>query len=176
MDTNLSFIDRALVKYAQASALPEPSSSNMSELVRWLRDQHPGRGNLKVRGPGSEVWGDQYSHPPRPTGGQLIRSLLRTIFLFWEDPESPRTRSDLAIPRWKDPDDHLTLWIRDEWIPLWHKLWNPDAALDGKKNKQLSPLPLSVEKPASIFKRTPKKVGNRFVPGTMSGLLSSSAA
>lgn len=127
----------------------------MKKLVDLLRDQR--FFNMTVNGPGKDAWGDQQDPPKEPTIAGLFLNILRSIFLFWESLNPPRTRKDLVVPRLRDPDDGLTRWIRAEWTPFrlalrnpeeWTRLWAAIRNLCSikKKEKDQPPLPSS-EKP-----------------------------
>ncbi|KAM7214659.1 putative isoleucyl-tRNA synthetase [Rhypophila decipiens] len=160
--------NRALLEYAQVSALPEPSSRNITKLVEWLSDGR--RGKLVVNGAGSELWGDQFAPVEESTLTDLLLSILRSIFLFWKEPDPPRTRSDLVVPRLRDFEDGLTRWIRAEWMPLrlaltekWTQLWTTicRSCWIGKTAENKSPLPSSekAKSPAEEKKDAEDKVG-----------------
>ncbi|KAK4194687.1 putative isoleucyl-tRNA synthetase [Triangularia verruculosa] len=103
--------NEALLQYSQVSSLPEPSTHNMRQLVKWLRS--PEGADLKVCGLGSEVWGDQNTEPEEPSLPQQFLNLIS----FWTKTEPP-TRADLVSPRWRGDVDGLTRWLAEEYIPF----------------------------------------------------------
>jgi hypothetical protein len=71
------FLDAALLRHAQVSALPNPESFNVEGLRIWIA--RPDRGNYSIGGSGSRAWGDLYQSPaPEESSG--INALLRSIF------------------------------------------------------------------------------------------------
>ncbi|RYP48198.1 hypothetical protein DL768_005858 [Monosporascus sp. mg162] len=122
--------NKALLQYAQISALPEPTSNNMKQLVEWLRN--PKCGNFCISGPGSQAWGDLYQKNKPPSFGQLLRKLLASLDPFGKLKE-PRTREDLVVPRPHKTVDGLTRWIEDEVVPVWDALWpTKEETIEGK--------------------------------------------
>ncbi|KAK4223751.1 hypothetical protein QBC38DRAFT_459048, partial [Podospora fimiseda] len=84
--------DDVLLRYAQVSNLPKPTSKIISTLVQWL--MAPMVGNSTVRGRGSEVWRNLNERAtPEPSTADLI------IDLFEMNHSSIRT--DLVAPRKK---------------------------------------------------------------------------
>ncbi|KAK4173748.1 putative isoleucyl-tRNA synthetase [Triangularia setosa] len=103
--------NEALLQYSQVSSLPEPSTHNMRQLVKWLRS--PDGADLKVCGLGSDAWGNQNMEPEEPS---LPRQFLNLIS-FWRKTEPP-TRADLVSPRGRKDVDGLTRWLAEEYIPF----------------------------------------------------------
>ncbi|KAM7197145.1 hypothetical protein V8F33_005804 [Rhypophila sp. PSN 637] len=146
----------------------------ISKLVEWLSD--PRRGNFIVNGAGSELWGDQFAAVEESSLTELLSSILRSIFMFWKEPDPPRTRSDLVVPRLRDSEDGLTRWIRAEWMPLrlslaekWAQFWKTTCRFNwvAKKKENKSPLPSSekAESPADEKKNAEHKYGIKVYSG-----------
>ncbi|KAK4650957.1 hypothetical protein QC762_701100 [Podospora pseudocomata] len=110
--------DEALLQYSQISTLPEPSTHNMRQLVKWLQDED--HGNMTVQGVGSEIWGDQQKKPEPPP----LRQQFMNLISFWNKTEPP-TRADLVAPRWRKDVDGLTRWLAEELIPFREAVKNP---------------------------------------------------
>lgn len=111
-------IDEALLQYSQISTLPEPSTHNMRQLVKWLQDED--HGNMTVQGVGSEIWGDQQKKLEPPP----LRQQFMNLISFWNKTEPP-TRADLVAPRWRKNVDGLTRWLAEELIPFREAVKNP---------------------------------------------------
>ncbi|KAM7215389.1 putative isoleucyl-tRNA synthetase [Rhypophila decipiens] len=104
--------NEALLQYAQVSALGEPSTHNMRELVTWVHDKN--LGNLKVNGYAAEKWGP---YKPRERKVTVRRFLELFLKFIKPTPKSPLV-SDLIAPRAGKPPDRLGRWISEEALPF----------------------------------------------------------
>ncbi|KAH8754620.1 hypothetical protein F5883DRAFT_526748 [Diaporthe sp. PMI_573] len=117
--------NEALLQYSQISALPEPNSRNMAELVKWVIK--PDYGDFCIGNCGSDIWGKLYT-PPKgdPTLVQLFQKLghgVLSIIMFWKK-KTPQTRSDLVAPGRHKKVDTVARWIVYDAIPWTVFFWN----------------------------------------------------
>ncbi|RYP64242.1 hypothetical protein DL771_008866 [Monosporascus sp. 5C6A] len=117
--------NEALLQYAQISALPEPNSRNMSELVKWI--VKPKRGEFCIGGSGSQEWGKLYELQEKdPCLGELFKQLGNGVvsILTFRKKKQPPTRSDLVAPCPRGKVDGLTRWIVYDAAPWCMLFWN----------------------------------------------------
>ncbi|KAK4224475.1 putative isoleucyl-tRNA synthetase [Podospora fimiseda] len=131
--------NEALLLYAQVSALPSPSRRNMKELVRWI--VAPLAGNFKVKGCGSDVWGNQYERAEAEPS--LPRQFLKLLLSIVKPNTTPVTRPDLVAPRGRKSVDGMTRWIAEEVIPFWYNLTQSNQDKKAKKPDEEKPGPYS---------------------------------
>ncbi|KAK3987001.1 putative isoleucyl-tRNA synthetase [Cladorrhinum sp. PSN332] len=124
--------NEALLQYAQVSALPSPSRRNMKELVRWI--VAPLAGNFKVKGCGSEVWGNKYEKAEADPS--LPRQFLNLLLSIVKSNDTPVSRPDLVAPRGRKSVDGMTRWIAEEVLPFWFNLTEKRQDKKDKTNSQ----------------------------------------
>lgn len=102
------------MQYARISALAEPSTHNVRELVTWIHDKE--LGNVNVAGHAVNKWGP-YSGDPRGRRISLAR-FIRLPLSFVKSSTKDPVVSDLIAPRAGKPLDWLSRWISEEVLPF----------------------------------------------------------
>lgn len=103
--------DEALLQYAQVSALAEPTTHNMRELVRWMYDEKYGK--CRIGGAAGGEWGPYEPKEFNSISGRLLH-LVKSIFK--PSPKNPYV-ANLVAPRARNSTDGLSRWIAEELIP-----------------------------------------------------------
>jgi len=149
----------AVLQHVQMSALPDPDSSNVEELRKWIR--RADLGNYCIGGAGSDAWGKlENPEKRRKSLMEQVVQLLRSI--FWPQRASP-SRPDLVSTLPHRNMDGLTRWIHKEWIPVYHAWQDPPPAAnpdDPEKLDQSSEKNEKIECPVSIHIRIQLKYMN----------------
>ncbi|KAI3316516.1 hypothetical protein HD806DRAFT_517345 [Xylariaceae sp. AK1471] len=117
--------NEALVLYSQISALPVPNPANMEQLTKWI--EAPALGNFCIGGDGSSAWGKPSENPTlRPSLRYLCYKAMTSLIPFGKTRQSD-IRADLVVPTPLRDIDRVTRWVKDEVIPIVHRLKGNDS-------------------------------------------------
>jgi hypothetical protein len=110
------FIDDALIRYAQITAMPHPNYSNVESFRTMIFKRIFGVDG--IRGAGNFAWGDPSERLPetRPLVNEILPFLSS---IFWKR-DRPLDKRDLVTVQPLQVQMGLIRWIREEWIPFYH--------------------------------------------------------